>query len=149
MISAPHTYSEWVQVLNILKDKSNDAEVLAAMRSGTIQWQSGVAERFAKRLMDTVNYRINTASDKFQKDLNRAHNQERAVVQALLGLRRELAFLAEAINLPVLPDKDRQQYVQLVISQADRIQNSLEESAKRDRSGKMSNIVKNHRVNLF
>ncbi|MDO5350045.1 MAG: hypothetical protein Q4E86_08910 [Lachnospiraceae bacterium] len=149
MISAPHTYSEWVQVLNILKDKSNDAEVLAAMRSGTIQWQSGIAERFAKRLMDTVNYRINAASDKFQKDLNRAHNQERAVVQALLGLRRELAFLAEAINLPVLPDKDRQQYVQLVISQADRIQNSLEESAKRDRSGKMSNIVKNHRVNLF
>lgn len=149
MISAPHTYSEWVQVLNILKDKSNDAEVLAAMRSGTIQWQSGVAERFAKRLMDTVNYRINAASDKFQKDLNRAHNQERAVVQTLLGLRRELAFLAEAINLPVLPDKDRQKYVQLVISQADRIQNSLEESAKRDRSGKMLNIVKNHRVNLF
>lgn len=149
MIPAPHTYSEWVQVLGALKDKSNDAEVLKAMQSGTIEWQSGVAERFAKRLTDTVNDRMNAASDKFQKDLSRAHNQEGAIVQALLGLRRELAFLADVMELPVLPDKDRQQYRQLVLSQADRIQSSLEASARKDRSGRMSNLVRNHKVNSF
>lgn len=149
MISIPHTYSEWVGILNIFKEKTDDTEVLRAMQQGTIEWQSGIAERFAKRLIDSVNYRMNAASDKFQKDLARANGQEGAIVQALLSLRKEMQFLAQAINLPALPEKDRQYYQRLVISQADNMQKSLEDSSKKDRSGKMSNIVRNHRVNAF
>ena len=66
MIPTPHTYSEWVSVLDIFKSKSNDSEVLTAMKNGTVEWQSGVAERFSKRLIDAVNHRMNAASDKFQ-----------------------------------------------------------------------------------
>lgn len=149
MISAPHTYSEWVNVLDIFKTKSNDSEVLVAMRNGTIEWQSGVAERFSKRLIDSVNYRMNAASDKFQKDMGRSYGSEGAIVQALLSLRKEMAFLAQAINLPALPEKERQHYLQLVIDQANNMQKSLEDSAKKDRSGKMSSLVRNHKVNLF
>lgn len=149
MISVPTTYSEWVPLLDLLKEKTNDEDVLAAMRKGTLQWQSGVAERFTKRLTDCINHRMNAASDKFQKDLTHAHGQERAVIQALLSLRKELAFLAQAIDLPVIPEKDRQSYVQLVVSQANSMQSSLEDSAKRDRSGKLSSIVRNHKVNVF
>lgn len=149
MISAPHTYSEWTKVLDTFKAKSDDEAVLAAMRSGTIEWQTGVAERFSKRLIDCVNFRMNAASDKFQKDLTRSHGQESAIVQALLSLRKEMAFLAKAIDLPVLPEKDRQHYLQLVLSQADSMQRSLEDSARQDRSGKMSSIVRNHKVNAF
>lgn len=46
------------------------------MKAGTVEWQSGVAERFSKRLIDAVNTRMNAASDKFQIDLSRAHGQE-------------------------------------------------------------------------
>ena len=149
MIPTPHTYSEWVSVLDIFKSKSNDSEVLTAMKNGTIEWQSGVAERFSKRLIDSVNHRMNTASDKFQKDMSRAYGSEGAVVQALLALRKEMSFLVQAIDLPVLPEKNRQQYIQLVLDQADNMQKSLEDSAKKDRSGKMSSIVRNHKVNSF
>ena len=147
MIPAPHTYSEWVTVLDIFKSKSNDVDVLEAMQRGTVEWQSGVAERFSKRLIESVNFRMNAASDKFQKDFSRAGGSEGAIVQALLGLRKEMAFLVKAINLPALPDQDRQHYVQLVIDQANTMQKSLEDSAKKDRSGKMASIVRNHRVN--
>lgn len=149
MITAPHTYAEWAGILDVFKSKENDKEVLEAMQKGTIEWQSGVAERFAKRLIDAVNFRMNAASDKFQKDLNYARGQEGAMVQALLSLRKEMAFLAQAINLPVLPDKDRQYYLGLVLQQADTMQKSLEDSAKKDRSGKMSSIVRNHKINAF
>lgn len=47
-IAPPKTYSEWVAVLDMLKAKSDDEAVLSAMQRGTIEWQSGVAERFAK-----------------------------------------------------------------------------------------------------
>ena len=149
MISAPHTYADWAKVLDTFKSRSNDQEVLAAMKNGTLEWQSGVAERFSKRLIDSVNYRRNNASDKFQKDLSRANGSEGVIVQALLTLRKEMAFLTQAIDLPVLPDGERRHYLQLVLDQADLMQKSLEDSAKKDRSGKMSSIVRNHKVNSF
>ena len=146
-IAPPHTYAEWVNVLDMLKEKDDDEAVLQVMQKGTVEWQAGVAERFSKKLIDVVNYRMNLATDKFQKDMSRAYGQERAIVQALLALRKELSFLSKAINLPALPDGDREQYYQLVISQANSIQKSLEDSAKKDRSGKLSSIVRNHKVN--
>lgn len=148
-ITPPRTYAEWAAVLDMLKSKTDDESVLSAIQQGTIEWQSGVAERFAKKLIDVINYRMNNASDKFQKEMGRAYGQERAIVQALLALRKEMCFLSKAINLPAIPEKERQQYYQLVISQADRMQSSLEDSARKDRSGKLASIVRNNRVNAF
>lgn len=149
MIQTPNTYSDWTKVLDIFKSKQNDEDVLQAMQQGALEWQSGVAERFSKRLVDSVNARMNAASDKFQRDMSNARGGEGAIVQALLGLRREMAFLVKAVDIPALPEEYRKQYVQLVIDQADKMQSSLEDTAKKDRSGKMSSVVRNHKVNAF
>lgn len=148
-IAPPRTYSDWTAVLEMLKTRTDDEAVLSAMQRGTIEWQSGVAERFAKRLIDAINYRMNAASDRFQKEMSRSNGQERCIVQALLALRKEMCFLSKAIDLPAIPEKDRQQYRQLVINQANSMQSSLEDSAKRDRSGKLASIVRNNKVNAF
>lgn len=147
VIKPPTTYSEWVNIFDMLKTREDDQEVLQAMLHGTVEWQSGVAERFSRKLIDAVNYRMNTATDKFQTEMSRSRGQEGAIVQALLALRKELSFLAQAINLPALPEKDRQHYYQLVLNQANSIQKSLEDSAKTDRTGKLASIVRNNKVN--
>lgn len=149
MIQVPHTYSEWVAVLDLLKTKDNDKEVLEAMQQGTVQWQSGVAERYAKKIVDVINYRMNAAADKFQRDFSFAKGQEALIIQALLALRKEMQFLAQAINLNAIPEKDRYQYYKLVQEQADNMQKSLEDSAKKDRTGKLISLVKNNKVNAF
>ena len=148
-IAPPFIYADWVALLDRLRDKTDDEAVLRAMRQGALEWQTGVAERFVKRLTDTVNTRMNEAVDRFQKDLSRSRGEERAVIQALLTLRKELAFLADAMDLPVLPEKDRATYRGLVREQADKIQKSLEDSAKQDRTGKLGSILRSHRVNTF
>lgn len=148
-IKRPSTYSEWVALLDLLKNKTDDNAVLQAMHGGTIQWQSGVAERFSKKLIDTINFRMNAATDKFQKEMTRAQGQESGIVQALIALRKELSFLSKAISIPALPQADRSQYYQLVLAQANSIQTSLEDSAKKDRSGKLSSLVRNNKVNTF
>lgn len=148
-LQAPQTYAEWAYLIDQLQQKAEDEEVLDAMRRGTVQWQAGVAERFSKKLIDAVNSRMNMATDRFQKEMTRTRGQERAIVQALLSLRKELAFLVQAVDLPALPEKDRQTYRQLVLNQADSIQHSLEDSAKADRTGKLSSIIRNHRVNAI
>jgi len=148
-IKPPKIYSEWVEALDMLKARTDDAAVLQALQQGTIEWQSGVAERFAKKLTDTINARMNAASDKFQRDLYNARGHEGHIVQALLALRKEMKFISQAINLGAIPEKDRAQYYQLVLKQADNMQASLEDSAKMDRTGKMASIVRNHKVNVF
>lgn len=147
MIQTPHTYSEWVSILSVFKERTNDSEVLTAMQSGAIEWQTGVAERFSRKLIDAVNFRMNTATDRFQKEISRSQGRESEIVQAILSLRKELSFLARAIDLPALPQKEREHYVRLVYEQADSIQRSLEDSAGKDRSGRLSSIIRNHKVN--
>lgn len=149
MVNTPNTYSEWVLVLDKLKNKEDDEAVLMAMKQGTIQWQSGVAERFALSLTSAVDHRLNKATDKFQKEMGYSKGSERMIVGALNTLKKELTFLADAIDLPVIPEKDRARYVKLVKDQADNIQKSLEDSAKSDRTGKLSSIVRNNKVNGF
>lgn len=148
-MKAPHTYAEWSAVLDILEARTDDEGALAAMQQGTLEWQTGVAERFSKKLIGAVNVRMNAASDRFQKSISHANGRESAVVQALLALRKELAFLSECVTIPVIPKEDRQQYHKLVQEQADNIQKSLEDSAKQDRSGKLSYLIRNHKVNVF
>ena len=149
MIKPPQTYSEWVEVFNILKAKTDDSAVLHALQNGTIHWQAGVAERFTKRLVDAINTRMAAASDKFRKDLNNAQGHEGHIIQALLTMRKEMEFLSKAVNLPTIPGEKRQHYYRLVRNQADRIQSSLEDSARVDRTGKTAIIVRNHKVNSF
>lgn len=148
-IKPPRTYSEWVETLDLLKARTDDAAVLQALQQGTIEWQSGVAERFAKKLTDSINARMNAASDKFQKDLSFSRTQEGQIIQALLALRKEMSFLFQAINLPAIPENDRVQYCQLVREQAEYMQAALEDSAKKDRTGKLGSIIRNHKVNTF
>ena len=148
-ITPPATYSEWSVVLGRLKEQVDDAAVLDAMQQGKIEWQTGVAERFTRKLVDVINFRMNMAIDKFQLEMKRSSGQERLIIQALIALRKELLFLSKSVCIPAIPEKNRIQYQQLIISQANSIQSSLEESAKQDRSGKLACIVKNTKVNMF
>ena len=149
MISAPRNYSEWVEVLGKLKTKFDDSEVLTAMKKGRLEWQSGIAERFIKRLTDAVNERMNIASEKFQKEMSRSNGKESSIVQSIILLRKEMLFLAQVVDLPTVPEAQRSQLVSMIIEQANAMQKSLEDSAKKDRSGKLSSIIRNNKVNLF
>ena len=95
-----------------------------------------------------MNERMNLASDRFQQAISKSHGEEGAIIYAILALRKEMAFLAEAMNLPVLPDKDRQTYINLVLEQADKMQETLEKSASNEKSGKMRSIIRNNRINI-
>ena len=79
----------------------------------------------------------------------RVNSIQRAIVQALLALRKEMCFLSKVMDISAIPEKERQHYYQLVLDQADCMQRSLEESAQKDRSGKLASIVRNNKVNAF
>ena len=145
MNKAPKIYADWVKVFNILKSGEDDENILALMQEGIVVWQSGVAERFLKRLVEAVNFRLNKATDNFQKSRQTDENE---IIQSLMQLRRELQFILKAVDINTIPVKEKTELRNMIISQSNSIQESLEKSAESDRTGKLSSIIKNNKVTI-
>ena len=143
MDKAPKIYADWIKVFDILKSGEDDEVILPLMQEGEIVWQSGVAERFLRKLVDTVNFRLNKAIDSFQKS---RQSDENEIVQSLMQLRRELQFMLKVVDINTVPVKEKTELRNMIINQSNSIQESLEKSSESDRSGKLSSIIKNNKV---
>ena len=142
---APKIYADWVKVFNILKSGEDDENILALMQEGIVVWQSGVAERFLKRLVEAVNFRLNKATDNFQKSRQTDENE---IIQSLMQLRRELQFILKVVDINTIPVKEKTELRNMIINQSNSMQESLEKSAESDRTGKLSSIIKNNKVTI-
>ena len=145
MNKAPKIYADWIKVFDILKSVEDDEVILPLMQEGEIVWQSGVAERFLRKLVDTVNFRLNKAIDSFQKS---RQSDENEIVQSLMQLRRELQFMLKVVDINTVPVKEKMELRNMIINQSNSIQESLEKSSESDRSGKLSSIIKNNKVTV-
>ena len=145
MNKAPKIYADWIKVFDILKSGEDDEAILPLMQEGEIVWQSGVAERFLRKLVDTVNFRLNKAIDNFQKS---RQSDENEIVQSLMQLRRELQFMLRVVDINAVPVKEKMELRNMIINQSNSIQESLEKSSELDRSSKLSSIIKNNKVTV-
>ncbi len=143
MDKAPKIYADWIKVFNVLKSGEDDEVILPLMQEGEIVWQSGVAERFIRKLVDTVNFRLDKAIDNFQKS---HQSDENEIIQSLMQLRRELQFMLKVVDINAIPVKEKTELRNMIINQSNSIQESLEKSSESDRSGKLSSIIKNNKV---
>ena len=145
MNKAPKIYADWIKVFNVLKSGEDDEVILPLMQEGEIVWQSGVAERFIRKLVDTVNFRLDKAIDNFQKS---HQSDENEIIQSLMQLRRELQFMLKVVDINAIPVKEKTELRNMIINQSNSIQESLEKSSESDRSGKLSSIIKNNKVTV-
>ena len=145
MDKAPKIYADWIKVFDILKSGEDDEVILPLMQEGEIVWQSGVAERFLRKLVDTINFRLNKATDAFQRSHQTDENE---IVQSLMQLRRELQFMLKVVDINTVPVKEKMELRNMIINQSNSIQESLEKSSESDRSGKLSSIIKNNKVTV-
>ena len=145
MNKAPKIYADWIKVFNVLKSGEDDEAILPLIQEGEIVWQSGVAERFLRKLVDTINFRLNKATDAFQRSHQTDENE---IVQSLMQLRRELQFMLKVVDINAIPVKEKTELHNMIINQSNSIQESLEKSAESDRTGKLSSIIKNNKVTI-
>ena len=145
MNKAPKIYADWIKVFDILKSGEDDEAILPLMQEGEIVWQSGVAERFLRKLVDTVNFRLNRATDNFQKSHGTDENE---LIKSVMQLRKELQFTLKIVDIKALPVKEKMELRNMIINQSNSIQESLEKSSESDRSGKLSSIIKNNKVTV-
>lgn len=144
----PSTYSEWANALDAFGMGGHDEEVLCAMEGGCLEWGPVVSERFTARLRTAIDTRLEQLQ-KRQKALAVRASSERDIVAYLLAYRREFGTLKRLVSVRAVPNDVQQAFRSMVAQCAQRAQESLELSAKEDRSGRLPALIRKTRVDLF
>lgn len=143
----PVNYAEWCKLFDEIEKNARNEDYLNIIRSGKISWTSGVAERFIQSFSKLIQSRVNKAQDVYQRQMKNSMGREAGIVSALKSLKSEYSYLYHlGLALPI-PDEYKNQITQMVQDQADYSHQSLTDSAKSDRTGKLAAIVKTAGVN--
>ncbi|MGE4292647.1 MAG: hypothetical protein AB7E32_10610 [Desulfovibrio sp.] len=139
----PTTYSEWSDCVDAFEGGEHDEDIVLAMSRGTLNWNSGVATLFSERISDAFNARLKRCADRMERDF-KTGGDETTVVRALLDTRRTLTLLHSVAIIPSFPETLQEHLAGEIRRYAERAQQSLEDSAKHDRSGRLASLMRNN-----
>ncbi len=139
----PSTYSEWSDCVEAFETGEQDDAVVLAMSRGTLNWNSGVAGLFSERISGAFNTRLKRCADRMERDF-KSGSDETTVVRAMLDTRRTLTLLHRVATIPSFPEMLREHLSGEIRKYAERAQQSLEDSAKHDRSGHLASLMRNN-----
>lgn len=141
----PTTYSEWSDCVEVFETGEQDDEVVLAMSRGTLNWNSGVAGLFSERISGAFNTRLKRCADRMEREF-KSGGDETTVVRAMLDTRRTLTLLHRVASIPSFPEMLRKHLSGEIRKYAERAQQSLEDSAKHDRSGRLASLIRNNNL---
>lgn len=146
-MNSPTSYAEWCTLMDTITKDFRDESYIDLIRGGSISWTSGVAERFIVIVTDMIRNRVNAAQDKYQVQIKNARDNIGAVISALQTLKKEYSYDYAMVNALPIPEQYRKQLLKMIQDHADQTQQSLETSAKADRTGHLSVLVRNAHIN--
>jgi hypothetical protein len=127
--------------LAALNENVNDEEIISALESGVMEWTPGVTERLLQKIQSAVEARLHYITKSLQRDLGKAAGNMELVVTALLAARGRFVFVLRLAHLKALPTNIGSHLVTSIHSCAASIQESLEDSAREDRSGRLKSVI--------
>lgn len=146
-MNPPSSYSEWHTLMDEISGAPRNDDYIQVVRQGTVSWTSGVAERFIQTVSSTIRNRINTAQDVYQRQIKNSKGGDMSVANALSVLTKEYRYLYRLSAALPIPSEYVEQMKKIVQDQADQTHNSLMDSARADRTGKLASIVRSAGVN--
>lgn len=144
-LEVPHSYAQWSNCLDRLSTGLEDEVCLSCMAIGKLSWTGGVSTLFADRLGQEFNIRLIRCAERLTRDLQFTKD-ESSVVKAILNARQSLHFLHRLAQTPSFPELVRTHWMDEVRKFAQRSQNSLEASAKTDRTGRLAVLLRNNNL---
>ncbi len=142
-MTPPDTYASWSSCLEVFANANEDEAVMLAMNAGSLSWTGGVAPLFAERVSGVLNQRLTRIANEISRDLKFAANHG-ALSNALLNARNKLALLHRFCLCAPFP-KDLADLLQSQVRKyAEQAQQSLESSARADRSGQLATILRHN-----
>ncbi len=145
---APHSYAEWSRWLDVFASGGDDEAALQAMAAGRLDWTPGVANLFSERMQAVFDRRLKDCGARLDRSF--AHSRHDVdVVRALLDGRRHFALLYRLANLVSLPEVLRSHLRDSLDKVAAQMQQSLEDSARRERADGLLQTLRHHDLRQF
>lgn len=143
------SYAQWCEVFNKIENWEighTDSDIINAVDNGTIDWVSGVAERFTNQLLTLINKRFTKLETFYNARIKSCYDQFN-LSNLLILFRKELVFLKYLANIPAIPESVSKQIVKEIEDYTENVQKSLLESAKKDLSGSLKQIILDIKIN--
>jgi hypothetical protein len=141
----PKYYSEWVQWLHQLKEPGQeDEKILSVLERGKLEWTPGVADKILNCTYDVIETKLRYTTKLFQQELDHACGQEAAIISAIINARKRFDLLFRLCRLAVFPDEVKDSLRNVVSKYVEDSQKALLESAKHDRTGQLSYIIRHN-----
>ncbi|MEN5209211.1 hypothetical protein ABE493_13930 [Stenotrophomonas terrae] len=147
-VLSPRTYADWSIALERFAQGNDDDAVLLSMAQGQLDWTPGVATLFSERIHAVLDLRVQALSVRLDRSFSYSRD-EVEVVRALLDARRHLGLLHRLACVPALPDVLRKHLLELLEKVAQRMQQSLEDSARRQNAEALLRTLRHHDLRHF
>ena len=147
-LAPPQTYAAWSECLDRLLGAGDDARVLEAMQKGSGHFNTGAVENLARRLGEVFDARLSLCHDRFGRQMEQSRNVV-TLGGALLEFRRQLTFLHRVALVKAFPVTIQKHLCDRLDQAAKSTMESLEESARLDRSGETRQCVRRHSLLAF
>ena len=144
------TYFEWVEILENLKTSTRDDNLINNLYSQKIDLVGNILYRFIIHVNDTVRTRLKNSLDSILLKMNTIYNDINSLSLEVINIKKELMFCKKLMNLPVIPEENRNKFMETLQNFANEINEALEVSVTGlDTTGEAIMMIKNSKINVL
>lgn len=144
------TYFEWVEILENLKTSPRDDNLINNLYSQKIDLVGNILYRFIVHINDTVRTRLKNSLDSILLKMNTIYNDINSLSLEVINIKKELMFCKKLMNLPVIPEENRNKFMETLQNFANEINEALEVSVTGlDTTGEAIMMIKNSKINVL
>lgn len=144
------TYYEWVSKLEELKTGPRNEEIIQNLYQQTIELNGNILYRFIRHINDVVRTRLKNTLEKMLSNIERLYKEKDNLSLEIINIKKELYFAKQIINLPVIPDENKNKFRETLQKFANEINEALISSLEGiDTTGEALMMIKNSKINIL
>ena len=142
------TYFEWISNLEKLKTGPRDETILNTLYNSTIELSENILYRFIVHVNDVIRTRLKSSLEGLLIKMDTIHNDMNALSLEILNIKKELSFSKKIINIPIIPEENKNKFRETLQKFANEINDTLEASVSGvDTTGEAIMMIKNSKIN--
>lgn len=144
------TYYEWISKLEELKNGPRNEEIIQDLYQQTIELDGNILYRFIRHINDVIRTRLKNALEKTLSNIERLYGEKDTLSLEIINIKKELHFAKKIINLPVIPDENKNKFRETLQKFANEINEALISSLEGiDTTGEVLMMIKNSKINIL
>ena len=148
-MNIPNTYIEWVDAFDYISNNPRNDSYIDMLNQGSLDYDELLIARLRNEMLKCAFGRLEREVNKFSHSLDQTTEYNDFSLK-LGELKKEFQYAKRLITINIFPDNIKKEALDVLKSNADKVQRSMEEHTKLiDKTGAINSIVRNNPINKF